>query len=318
MVLKSVIGIDVAKDKLDVADQQKTFVRQLPNAIDSIRKFIAELPEKASEVLIVIEATGGYERLVVSELVDAGHLVAVVNPRQVRAFAIALGLLAKTDAIDARVLAEYGDKVRPRTVAQKHGKQDELDQLITRRRQLVALKTAESNRTEQTSVKSVHKSLLKSIKHLNQQIQTIEQEIAELLESDDEWKAKAELLKSTPGVGDVTARTLIAEVPELGHLNRQAIAALVGVAPFNRDSGKFKGKRSVFGGRATVRSVMYMATLTARHKNPVIKAFADRLQQQGKSAKVILVACMRKLLVILNTMIKNNSHWNPNFSCQNT
>ena len=265
-------------------------------------------PTKAC--LVVIEATGRYEKAVALALVDAGYLVSVVNPRQVRDFAKALGILAKTDRIDARVIARFGEQVRPRALAQMHEKQDELDQLVTRRRQLIASRTAEKNRTGTVTAKVVRKSLQKIVDQLSKEIRRIDSEISRLIKSDEEWKGRSELLQSAPGVGEVTATTLIAEVPELGQLNRQKISALVGVAPFNRDSGQFRGRRTIFGGRRAVRSALYMAALAARRCNPVIREFADRLEAQGKLPKVILVACMRKLLVILNSMVKTNTHWN--------
>ena len=310
------LGVDVSKLKLDFADSKNHLRGQVENSRDGVAKLIQRLPEPQS-VLIVLEATGGYEKTLVNQLLDAGHLVALVNPRKVRAFAIGIGILAKTDAIDALVIANFGEKVRPRTLAQKHEKQDDLDQLVTRRRQLVELRKAENCRLQNVVHKAVRKSLLQTIKLFDKQILALEKEMTTLIESDDEWNDKAQLLSSVPGVGDVTARTLIAEVPELGQLNRQEIAALIGVAPFNRDSGKFKGKRTIFGGRAGVRSALYMAAVTAASHNPVIKAFYDRLKSQGKACNTIRIACARKLLVILNTMVKNNSHWNPHPSCQN-
>ena len=309
MDLESVIGIDVAKKKLDVADWPESFAEQFGNDETGHQTLINRLPGPAS-CLIVIEATGGYERGIVLALISADYLVAVVNPRQVRDFAKALGILAKTDKIDARVIARFGEHVRPRTLAQTHEKQDEISQLVTRRRQLIDLRTAEKNRRETARAKVVRQSVQTILEQLGEEIERIDTEIAKLVQSDDEWKGKAELLQSTPGVGSVTATMLIAEVPELGQLNRQQICALVGVAPFNRDSGKFRGRRTIFGGRRAVRKALYMAALTARRYNPVICTFADRLEAQGKLPKVILVACMRKLLVILNTMVKTNTHWN--------
>ena len=310
MEFKSVIGIDVAKKKLDVADWPKSFAQQYDNNHAGHQQLISKLPAAAS-CLIVVEATGGYEKGVVLALVNAGYLVSVVNPRQVRDFAKALGILAKTDRIDARVIARFGHQVRPRTLAQCHEKQDELDQLVTRRRQLIESRTAEKTRAGTARSKVVRQSVQKIVDQLAKEIRRIDAEIAKLVQADDQWKAQAELLQSAPGVGEVTATTLIAEVPELGKLNRQQISALIGVAPFNRDSGQFRGRRTIFGGRRAVRSVLYMAALTARRYNPVIRKFADRLEAQGKLPKVVLVACMRKLLVILNTMVKTNTHWNP-------
>jgi len=305
-----VIGIDVAKARLDVAYGPESRIQQFDNDASGHQQLLLKLPEPQT-CLVVLEATGRYEKSVVMELVNAGHLVSVVNPRQVRDFAKSLGIFAKTDKIDARVIARFGELVRPRTVAQTHEKQDELDQLTTRRRQLVAARTAEINRQSMTTSKVVCESVQQHVDHLKKDISRIDAEITRLVKSDDEWNGKAKLLQSTPGVGEVTASTLIAELPELGHLNRQKISALVGIAPFNRDSGQFRGSRTIFGGRRAVRSVLYMAALTARRHNPVIRAFADRLEAQGKRPKVIIVACMRKLLVILNTMVKTNTHWNP-------
>ena len=309
MTFESVIGIDVSKNKLDVADWPESFTSQATNDKTGHQQLIKKLPQPKS-CLVVIEATGRYEKAVALALVDAGYLVSVVNPRQVRDFAKALGILAKTDRIDARVIARFGEQVRPRALAQMHEKQDELDQLVTRRRQLIASRTAEKNRTGTVTAKVVRKSLQKIVDQLSKETRRIDSEIARLIKSDEEWKGRSELLQSAPGVGEVTATTLIAEVPELGQLNRQKISALVGVAPFNRDSGQFRGRRTIFGGRRAVRSTLYMAALAARRCNPVIREFADRLEAQGKLPKVILVACMRKLLVILNSMVKTNTHWN--------
>ena len=237
--------------------------------------------------------------------------VVVANPRQVRDFAKALGILAKTDRIDAAVIARFGQQVTPRPLAEVHEKQGELDQLVTRRRQLVALRTAEKNRFTMAHSKPVKRSLQLIIDTLNKEIKRIEKEILALVESDDQWRGKADILNSVPGVGNVTAATLIAEFPELGQINRQQAAALAGLAPFNRDSGKFQGKRTISGGRRTVRTALYMAALSAKTHNPLIRKFADRLKAEGKLPKVILTACMRKLLVILNTMLKTNTLWNP-------
>jgi transposase len=310
MEFDRVIGIDVSKDKLDVADWPETMVERFDNDESGHQQLLKELP-KPETCLVVLEATGGYEKRAVLELVNAGHVVSVVNPRQVRDFAKALGILAKTDRIDARVIARFGHQVRPRAVAKTHEKQDELDQLVTRRRQLIGLRTAEKNRTATATSKVVRKSLQKSVDHLTKDIRRIDAEVARLVQSDDDWRSKVDILQSTPGVGEVTSTTLIAELPELGHLNRQQISALVGVVPFNRDSGTLRGRRTIFGGRRSVRSVLYMAALSARRSNPVIRAFGERLAAQGKTPKVVIVACMRKLLVILNTMLKTNTHWDP-------
>ena len=257
-----------------------------------------------------MEAAGGYERRLVTALVEGGRRVSVVNPRQVRDFAKALGILAKTDRLDAVVLARFGQQVQPRWLEENPMKQAELAQLITRRRQLIDLRTMETNRLEQ-ALGMAQKSIRQMLTALEKQIDKVETEIARLLQSHDDWQTKIKLLQPTPGIGPVTSATLVAELPELGKLNRQAIAALVGVAPFNDDSGKHRGKRAIFGGRAAVRQVLYMAALSATRTEGVIRDFAQRLLTQGKKHKVVLTACMRKLLVILNTMVKNQTCWNP-------
>ena len=307
------VGIDVAKDSFDVCILPQETSQKLSYDAKGLEQLLGLLP-KAGTCLSVVEATGGYQRRLVAELANAGHLVAVANPRHVHHYGIALGILAKTDRIDARVIALYGQIVRPRTIAVKHEKQDELQQLVTRRRQLIDLRTAESNRKELLTSKLVKESVQMVIALLKEQIKSIEGEIAELLKSDDEWKDKGKILESVPGVGIITVLSLLADLPELGLLNRQEISALVGLAPFNRDSGRFRGKRSIWGGRASVRSVLYMAALTARRCNPVIQVFAKRLEDQGRPFKVVIVACMRKLLVILNALVKTNSHWNPQYA----
>jgi transposase len=313
VAFKSFVGIDIAKRTLDVHVLPERTSLKPPNDSKGRGQLREKLPPPG-ECLIVVEATGGYERALVAELIDAGHQVAVVNPRQVRDFAKACGILAKTDRIDAAVLARFGQAVVPRTQTKIPEKQLELQDLVVRRRQLVELRTAEMNRKENVASKFVKKSLQESVDALNKQIRRFEKRIAALVQSDDEWKQKAEIVQSAPGIGPGTSATLIAEVPELGKLSRRKISALVGLAPFNRDSGEFRGRRAIRGGRSSVRCSLYMATLSARRSNPVIRAFSDRLKALGKKPKVIITACMRKLLVILNTMVKNNTHWNPAIS----
>ncbi len=301
-------GVDVSKRSLDLCllpdDRRQSFSYDE----QGLAELSKALPAPGT-CRIVVEATGGYQRAVVAELVNAGHLVAVVNPRQVRDFARGLGILAKTDRIDAYVLARYSQLAEPRTVAQISEKATELEQLVVRRRQLIQLQTAETNRKHATPSKVVRQSIQQVLVMLRKQIDQVEQEILALVESDDDWKDKMNRLGSVPGVGPVTAASLLAELPELGQVNRQEIAALVGVAPFNRDSGRFRGKRSIWGGRASVRSVLYMAALTARTHNPILRAFAKRLEAAGKPFKVVITACMRKLLNILNTILKDGTSW---------
>ncbi len=302
------VGIDVAKDSL-VACVLPAGVRVTEtNARDGVERLLKALPP-VGECLVVVEATGGYQRLVVAELIAAGHRTAVANPRQVRDFARGLGLLAKTDRLDAEVIARFGQQASPRVAAPTFPQSQQLQELVARRRQLVELRTAETCRLETASTKTVIKSVRTVIEQLTKLIRKIEKELSELVEADNQLQCRAAALQSTPGVGAVTATTLVVELPELGRLNRGQISALVGVAPFNRDSGKFHGRRAIWGGRASVRSVLYMATLTARRCNPVIRAFAERLTAAGKPFKVVMVACMRKLLVILNAILKNNSAW---------
>ena len=259
--------------------------------------------------LIVIEATGRYERRATLALMDAGFEVAVVNPRQPRDFAKSTGQLAKTDAIDARILAQFGAVIGPRPSERPAENQLILDELVARRRQLVEMITMERNRIEHALSMRLRRQIEYVVKALEKQLAQIEADILELIDRDDDWRRRFEVLKSAPGVGDATAATLVAELPELGRLSRQAIAALVGVAPVNRDSGRERGQRHVTGGRHSVRRMLYMATLTARSWNPTIKAFAQRLTRAGKPFKVVMTACMRKLLTILNAMVRKNETW---------
>jgi transposase len=304
------IGIDVAKAKLDLHILSTGQTQTLSNTKAGREELKKLLPDPAT-CLIVLEATGGFEREVVADLTDAGYRVAVIPPKRARDFAKALGLMAKTDRIDARLLALFAEKVQPAPSDKTPEKQAEIQQLVARRRQLIDLKTQESNRWDVTHAKAARKSIQAVINTLEAEIRGIETVIETLLESDDDWQRKIQLIQSVPGLGTVTAATVVADVPEIGKLNRQQISALIGLAPFNRDSGAMKGKRSISGGRKSVRCVLYMAAMAARRFNPVIKAFADRLAQHGKPHKVVITACMRKLLVILNSIIKSGQPWNP-------
>jgi transposase len=315
--LKSVLGIDVSKKSLDVYSWPTESTRHVENEVEAIRAWLQTCPDPET-CLVILEATGGYERVLVMEMLEARYHVAVVNPRQVRDFAKALNILAKTDRIDSRVLVQFGLKTDPRVLEKPAEKQAELAQLVLRRRQLIGLRTMEQNRCEFTRAPLACQSLLAVVNVLNQQIFQIEAQIARLLQSNEKWKRKAEIVSSVPGVASATTGSLIAELPELGKLNRQEIAALTGIAPFNDDSGKHQGKRSIRGGRAGVRTALYMATLASIRHNPVIKAFYKRLKEQNKPSKVAIVACMRKLLVILNTMVRTDTLWNPAFSFSET
>lgn len=306
----SCVGVDVSKKHLDVHLLPDNRSLRVQNSRDGLRELLRLLPAPGS-CRVIAEATGGYQRLLVAELVSAGHLVSVVNPRRVRDFARADNRLAKTDQIDARTLARFGQVYELRTVEKTSESQGELQALVAHRRHLIDVRTAQQNRLDTQTSPAVCKSLREMLTLLGTQIAAAEEAINQLVEQDDDWKSRAQILKSVPGVGPTTAASLMAELPELGKLDRQAIGALAGLAPFNHDSGQFRGKRSIWGGRASVRTSLYMAALAARRFNPVIRAFAERLTDAGKPFKVMMTACMRKLLVILNTMVKTNTTWNP-------
>jgi len=308
--MESSVGIDVSKKSWDVFLLPLRKTLKL-NADDHGLKQLREALPPAGTCLIVLEASGGYEARLVAELIDAGHKVARVNPRQVRDFARSLGRLAKTDRIDAEVLALFAQKIEPRSCEKQPEKQQEIDALVSRRRQLVQMKSAEQTRLHQVPKGKARKSVSHILDELRKEIDVIDAEIANLIEENDEWNKLATQLATVPGVGTVTSHTLVAELPELGKLNRQQIASLVGLAPFNWDSGMMRGKRAIWGGRPSVRSTLYMAVLPARKFNPVIRQFADRLEKAGKPFKVMITACMRKLLIILNTMVRNGTNWNP-------
>jgi transposase len=303
----------VAKTKLDLADS--TCDRVLTVGYDEagisqiVQRMLALKPQ-----LIVVEATGGLERRIVAALLDAGLPIAVANPRHVRHFALGMGLLAKTDSIDARVLALYARHAQPRVSQKRPENQAELDALVSRRRQLLDTRTEESNRLETTDSKLARQSIRTIVQALDKQVQKIDKQIAQLIADDQDLSGKDQILRSVPGVGAVVSATLLSQLPELGKLNRKQISALVGVAPYNHDSGKLKGKRSIFGGRAAIRAVLYMAAVTARRCNPAIRALAERLEKAAKPFKLLIVACMRKLLTILNAMLKNNQPWNEKLS----
>ena len=303
------LGADVSKATIDCRVLDQVFT--IANNPAGFAALETRLKPLSGQLLhIVCEATGGYQEAFVAHLHNLGRPLSVINPRQVRDFARGLGILAKTDRLDARVIARFGQQVHPRSIEITSEKQTELRELVTRRRQLVEFRTAEQNRLETSSAKIVRKNIRHLVEQLQKQIRQLEDAIGKLIESDPQLSCQAALLETVPGVGPVTTTSLLVELPELGRLNRQQIAALVGVAPFNRDSGKFHGRRAIWGGRAAVRSVLYMAALTARRSNPLIREFANRLEAAGKPFKVVITACMRKLLVILNSMVKFNLPWN--------
>ena len=304
------VGIDVAKDDLEIAlrpTKDAWTVAHDPARLEALtRRLTSAEPE-----LIVLEATGGYEASVAAALSTARIPVAVVNPRQVRDFARATGQLAKTDRIDAHTLALFADRVRPEPRPLPDPVGEELRALVARRRQLLEMLGAEQNRLRHATAPSVEKGLQKHVRWLKRQLEDVDDDLQRVVQNSPLWRGKDELLQSVPGIGPVTSRTLLAELPELGRLNRREIAALVGVAPLNRDSGRWRGRRFVWGGRAAVRNTLYMAALTASRHNPVIRAFYERLVDRGKPHKVALTACMRKLIVILNAMATTQQPWNP-------
>jgi transposase len=302
------VGIDVARDKLDLARSDSAEILTVPNNPDGIRRLIDSL-RKTRPSILVIEATGGLERAVLEALLDADLPVALVNPGHVRHFAKGMGILAKTDAIDARVLVEFARLASPRLAEKRSENQTELDALVTCRRQLTRVRTEQSNRRQSTSSKSARKAIDAVLKAVNKQIEDLDRQIKKLIESDNDFNSIDKLLRSVPGVGAVLSSTVLAELNELGSTDRRRVSALVGVAPFNCDSGRNKGKRTIRGGRASVRSVLYMATIAAIRCNPVISRFAERLQKAGKLSKVTITACMRKLLALLNAMVRDNLSW---------
>jgi transposase len=301
------IGIDVAKAHLDVAYRPGERVAQYRNAEAAIAQLVQDLHAAAPQ-LIVLEATGGLEVPVATALAVAGFAVAVVNPRQVRRFAEAVGQLAKTDRIDARLLAHFAEALRPEPRPLPDAQAQQLAALLARRRQLIDMLVAEKNRL-QTASSAVRPRVQAHIAWLEHELADLDADLAAAVKASPLWRETEDLLRSTPGIGPVAARTLLFDLPELGRLNAKQIAKLVGVAPLNRDSGRQSGPRMIWGGRATVRTVLYMATLSAVRYNPVIEAFYGKLCQAGKPKKAALVACMRKLLVILNAMVRDRTPW---------
>jgi transposase len=303
------VGIDVAKAQLDIAVRPTGDRWSVPNDEAGIATLVAQL-QAAAPTLIVLEATGGYQRAAVAALAAAGLPVVVANPRQTRDFAKATGQLAKTDALDARALAHFAEAVRPTPRPVPDAQTEALRALLTRRRQLVAMRTAESNRLS-TAPAAVQADITAHLAWLDQRLAALDEDLDTTLRASPVWREREILYRSVPGIGPVSARTLLLDLPELGTLSRQRIAALAGVAPFNCDSGTMRGRRAIWGGRAPLRATLYMATLVAVRHNPVLKAFYERLLAAGKAKKVALTACMRKLLTILNAMVKQQTPWQP-------
>lgn len=306
--MEKFVGIDISKDTLDVCIEPSAEALHVAYDHKGIEAICQRLKTEAP-TLIVVEATGGLEVRLASELAALGLNIAVINPRQARDFAKATGQLAKTDRVDAAMLAAFAKAIRPQVRALKDAETRALDDLVSRRRQLIAMRVQETLRLGTTASKPMQKSLNAHIVWLDKRIAEIDTDLTQRLRNSDVWRTKDDLLRGIPGVGVVTSQTLLAKCPELGTLNRHEIAALIGVAPLANDSGKHRGKRFVWGGRADVRTVLYMAAVSAIRCNAQIKAFAERLAQAGKPAKVVIVACMRKLLTIMNAMLKNNAPW---------
>jgi transposase len=308
------VGIDVSKAVLDIAVSPTAEAWSVPNSEAGTRDLVERL-RLLAPTLIVLEATGGLERRAVAALAGAGLPVVAVNPRQVRDFARATGRLAKTDAIDAAVLAHFGDRIRPEVRPHRDAEAQELEALVVRRRQVVDMITAEKNRLSAAPPsKRVRTAIGKTIKWLEKQLDEVDSDLDQAVRSSPSWREKDELFRSVPGVGKVLSRTLLSLLPELGQLSNKQIVALVGLAPFNRDSGTQRGRRCIWGGRAHVRAVLYMCALTASRFNPVIRTFHARLIAAGKLPKVALVACMRKLLNMLNAMARSKSPWSQELS----
>jgi transposase len=303
------IGIDVSKRRLDVALGVHGQLLQVGNDPAGFATLIEQLSALRPE-LIVLEASGGYEIALIGELVEAELPVVVVNPRQVRDFARALGRLEKTDALDARLLALFGERVRPPLRMLPDEVERELKALLARRRQVVEMLVAEQNRLGQ-AFQTLQPRLRGHIDYLRKDLAGINGDLDQMLRRSPLWRAHEDLLRSVPGVGPVLCRTLLAELPELGRLGRREIAKLVGLAPLNRDSGMLRGRRTIWGGRRRVRAALYMPTMVATHKNPAIAAFYKRLLAAGKPNKVARAAAMRKLLTILNAMLKHHTRWSP-------
>lgn len=307
------VGIDVSKKHWDVALRPTGECFSVPATEPSALK-LAEQLQALSPELVVLEATGGLEAVLVGTLAARALPLVVINPRQARDFAKATGKLAKTDAIDAAVLAHFAEAVRPQPRPLPDEEAQKLEALVSRRRQLVEMRVAEQNRRSSTRSTAVRKSLDAHILWLEQQLEQLDKDLDQMLRSSPIWREKDQLLRSVPGIGPVVSRTLLALLPELGTLGRKQIAALVGVAPLNRDSGSMRGRRCVWGGRGAVRAALYMATLVAVRFNPALRAVYQRLLDAGKLPKVALTACMRKLLVMLNAMLKQSTPWQDRFS----
>lgn len=307
---KQWIGVDVSKANLDIYDLERQQGERFTNDSDGIKKLKEWLSlTQRSEIAVVCEATGGYEREMASALHQAGVPVSIVNPRPVRDLAKGMGQLAKTDAIDAEMIARYGAIMQPAATVFASSAEEELKGWVSRRQQLVEMLTAEKNRRKQLSVGPTRDEVSEHITWLKERIKVLDEKIKTLSESTKAWQVRKALLQSPKGIGPLISASFLVLLPELGQLSSKAIAALAGLAPYNRDSGTYRGRRRIWGGRAAVRSLLYMATLSALRANPPIRAYYQHLLARGKPKKVAIVACMRKFLVCLNAMVKRNEAW---------
>ena len=302
------VGIDVAKDRLDIHVRPGGESFAVARDGEALAVLVERL-QTLAPALIAIEATGGYETVVASALAAAQLPLAVVNPRQIRDFARATGNLAKTDRLDAAAIAHFAEAIRPPARPIADAQAQALGELVARRRQVIEMMVAERNRRRMASQRRVIRAIERHLALLQAELSELEGDIDDAIRNSPAWQADADLLQSVPGVGPATLRTLIAELPELGHLTRRKIAALVGVAPINRDSGMLRGRRSIAGGRPAVRTALYMAALVASRKNPIIAAHYQKLRAAGKTGKQALTACMRKLIVTLNAILRDRKPW---------
>lgn len=312
-IMHNFIGIDISKKKFDVHFLSNGSSQCFDYNSDQINVFIGMVCESRPE-LIVMEATGGYEIRLAEELLAAGLPVSIVNPKRIRDFAKAIGQTAKTDKIDAQVIARFGATLHPPETEAMDKITRQIRNLTVRKRQLVNMRTAEKNRTEHVQDELIRQSICNIIETIEKEINEIEHQIRILIERSPELKQKTELLQTVPGIGEHTAAALVSGLPEIGSLNRREVAALTGTAPVNRDSGQFRGKRMTGGGRSEIRTLLYMPTLAAICHNPVIKKHYNHLVSSGKNKMTAVIACMRKLIVILNSLVAKNEAWNPNFA----
>lgn len=307
------VGVDVAKKHLDIFRPVTNRVERITNDQDGIRQWIDRIPEH-EEIMVVMEATGGYETLLVNQLHETGIRCASINAKRIKDFARSCGQLEKTDAIDARIIARFADVMKPEPIQKLSESTETLKALTTRRRQVLSQITQESNRLQQSHCDQAKQFMREAVEFYTEQLKQLDKQIEKLIELDPQSQEIARILNSVAGVGKVTVSTVISQLPEIGKLNRAQIAKLVGVAPIANDSGQKNGKRKTVAGRPAVRRVLYMAALVATRRNPRIKHFYEQLLAKGKPKKVALVACMRKLLTILNCMVKNRQTWNEQYA----